>query len=349
MNKNVQLGLAAAVLFLLSVFSYYGSQARAERFERGQKFLSQLNPDNIQLIEIKKGEEHVILKRTEDQFIVASRNGYPAKNEAVNRFIKDILEISLEKEVGGGDSDAEELQTKPGSEESIEITLKSGPDTVMVHFSAGKSTEDGRGRYLQRFDGEDQNIYLSSKGIFLSTGSDQYLDKEIVDVAADQIQAVTAPKFTISTQENQLTLDGIPSGKEVDSAKLTNVTSALKGLSFEKVFLADDSQVQGMAFNQAMTFTLKDDSTYQVATAVKAEKTYIKISATHKNERIGVSMEDSEEQLEEKASVLERMNEVQAFNQRHGSWVYELGDFSAKKFTQTKADLLKDPEKKEKS
>ncbi|CAM2007960.1 DUF4340 domain-containing protein [Acanthopleuribacter pedis] len=349
MNKNAILGLTAAALFLLSVFSYQGTQTRAERFERGQKFLSQLNPDNIKQIDIKKGDEEVVLKRNEDQFVVAGHHGYPAKNESVNRFIKDILEIALEKEAGSGESDAAELHTKPGTEENIEITLKSGPETVMVHFSVGKATEDGRGRYLQRFDGNDQNIYLSSKGIFLSTGNDQFLNKEILDIAAEEIASVSAPDFSITTQENQLALNDVPAGKEVNTSELNNVTSALKGLSFEKVYLADDPQVQGLAFTNSVTFNLKDESDYRVTTAVKDNKTYLKISANHKSQRIGVSMEDSEEQLEEKASLLERMNEVQAFNQRHGSWVYELGDFTAKKFTQTKAGLLKDPEKKEKS
>lgn len=349
MNKNLTLGLAACALFLLSVFSYRSSQVRAERFERGQKFLSQLNPDNIHLIEVKKGEETVVLKRGEETFVVAGENGYPAKNEAVNRFINDVLDISLEKQVGSGDSYAEELETKPGSAECVEITLKNNADKVMVHFSVGKATEDGRGRYLQRFDGEDQTIYLSSKGVFLSTANDQFLDKEILDVAAEDIQAVRAADFTIERQESKLSLANVPGGKEVDETELNNVASALKGLRFEKVFLADDAEVQGLVFNKTVTFALGDESSYQASLAVKGESTYLNIAANHQNERIGVSMEDSKEQLEEKAEVLARMNEVQAFNQRHGSWVYLLGDFTAKKFTQTKAGLLKDPEKKEKS
>ena len=47
MSTNAKLAVLAVLLFVFSVFSYRQSVTRAERFERGQKFLAQLNPDEI--------------------------------------------------------------------------------------------------------------------------------------------------------------------------------------------------------------------------------------------------------------------------------------------------------------
>ena len=78
---------AAALLLVLSAFTYHNSVTRAERFERGQKFLSNLNPDEIAKIELAKGEESTVLERTAggDRFVITSADGYYASNREVNR------------------------------------------------------------------------------------------------------------------------------------------------------------------------------------------------------------------------------------------------------------------------
>ena len=82
-KTNRNLLVAVAVLFLLSALTYKQTTGRADRFQRGQLFLSNLNPDEIATIELSKGEETVTLRRQGDQFTVVEKRGYPASNASV--------------------------------------------------------------------------------------------------------------------------------------------------------------------------------------------------------------------------------------------------------------------------
>lgn len=341
--NNTRLALVALVLMGVSVFTYVQSVTRAERFERGQKFLSQLNADNIFQIVIEKDGETTTLERGEEKFTVAEVNGFPAKNETINRLISDMIKVGLEQPIGSSESLAEELQVNPEHEEAVEVTFKNDSGKIMVHTVIGKTGDDGRGRYVRRLDGDDDTIYLTSDSLFVSTDKSTYLDKQIVDVAAPQLSLIQAPDFAINAGENGvLKLEGVPTSKEEDASQMDQVKNALQRLSFDKVFLADESEVSGLTFDRELTFNLDDNSSYVVQTSKKGERYFMKIRAAYEIERIELSREDTDEQLQEKSEVLSRAEEVSKFNAFHGSWVYELTEPVAQKFRVSKAELLKD-------
>ena len=352
MNVNKILLGTAIVMFALSFFSYRQSVTRAERFERGQKFLSQLNPDNIHEIQISKGEDEVVLKKGKDNFVVASQHNYPAKNETINRFLNDVITIGLEKEVGTGSDLEKELAVVSDAEEATEVVLKNDSGKEMVRFFVGKAAPDGGGNYLKRVDGDDPKIYLSSKGVYLTTSGSSFLDKEIVDVKSDQVVRIEGPDFVIEAEEEggSLKLKDVPSGKK-EGSDVSQVKNLLAGLQFDSVYLADDPEVSSLQFKKAMTVSLSDHSGYEVQVATKDEKTFIRIEGTIDMAKYEASRQvgrdDSEEQLKEKSDVLTRGDEINEFNSFHGSWVYALSDFVGKKFTKSKSDLLEDEEEDE--
>jgi len=344
MKTNSMLGTICLALLVVSALSYRHSVTRAERFERGQKFLAQLNADEIDRIEITRGEEAVTLKRGEESFLVASQHNYPAKNDAINRFINDALSISLEKEVGSGEKLETELELATGTEAATEYVFKNDAGKVLVHFMVGKSSEDGRGSYLKHLNKDDQAVYLSSKGVFLSTKADHFLKKSILDVASDKIQKISGKDFTISDVEGSLKLDNLPAGKK-EGSELSGVKNMLSSLSFDNVFLADDSQVTSLNFNESVSVALKDKSSYKIEVASKDDKHYLRLSAQFDAEQIRLGRDDTKEQLEEYSATLTRNDEVTEFNNFHGSWVYEVSEFTAKKFIKTRAELIEDEKK----
>jgi len=346
--KNTTLLVVTAVLLLVSVFSYNRSIARAERFERGQKFLSQLNADNIHEIQITKGETIVNLRKSDDKFLVTSQHNYPAKNEAVNRFINDTLGIELEKNVGSSDDLAKELEVSEG-EKMIDVVLRNDSGKDMVHFRIGKSSDDGRGNYVQRLDGDDQSIYLSGRGVYLSTEANNFLNKEVLDVSQDKIARIQGLDFVVEEKDGSLQLAGVPAGKK-EGSDVGQVKGMLSGLSFENVFLADDSAVSSLKWGKPIVVDLKDNSGYRVRMATEGETNYLKIEGTYdlsKLEGITIDPNESEEELKKKSELLTRRDEITEFNNFHGSWVYELSNFAAKKFQKTKADLIEDETKDE--
>lgn len=348
MSLNAKLMVAALVLLVGSMFTYRQSVTRAERFERGQKFLSQLNADNIHQIEIVKGEETVLLRKSEDQFLVSSSNNYPAKNESINRFIKEVIDLSLEKNVGDGEALEKELELVD-SDKAILVTLRNDAGKDMVRFRVGKASDDGRGNYVRRLDGDDASIYLSSKGVYLSTSADNFLDKDLLDLKEDDIARIDGKDFVFDRgDDGALALQSVGKGKKESSAA-SQLKSGFGSLRFEKVFLADDAAVKDLAFNERLVVKMKDESSYTFSRAVKDDKSYIRVRAEMDEAKVresaGVRTDDSEEQLKAKSEVLTRYDEVNAFNKLVGSWVYEISSYNADRLFKAKSDLIEDEKK----
>lgn len=349
MTKNKNLLIIAILLMVISVLSYYQSVGRSERFERGQKFLSQLNSDNIDQIEISKGENTVLLKKGDNQFLVASKHNYPAKNESINRFINDSLNITLEKNVGHDDQLAKELEVAEGGEKTIKVVFRDNANKEMVRFVIGKTSDSGQGNYVKRLDNDDQAIYLTSKGVYLSSDSDTFLKKELIDIAEEKLSRIEARDFVVEDSGDGLKLSNLPASKK-ESSQLSQLKGLLKGLSFDKVYLSDETTVSSLAFNKSIKVTLKDDTYYQVLLASSGEKHYLKISATFdmsKLEGMSVGVNDTEEQLKVKSDLLALRDQVNNFNKFHSPWIYEMTEYVAKKFLFSKADLIEDEVKKE--
>ncbi len=339
MKINKILLVVALALMALSVFSYTDSVRRAERFERGQKFLQNLNPDTIAEIEIKKGDETTQLRRDGERFVVTTAGGYPAKNESVNRFVRDVLELGLEKEIGDSESLVEELELTPGSENATEVIFKDEGQQAMVHFLVGKTLDDGGGNYIRRTDGDDNTIYLTSSRVYLNTGQDDFLNKEILNVASTEIAAVHGQGFNIEDQEGSLKLVDLPSGKK-ESSKVSQLTGLLSGLRFTEHFLADAPEVQGLLFRSAVDIDLKDKSGYRVSVASKGDKHYLRIQGYHNAGQLSIAVDADEDEAAGVADQLKRQNEIQEFNDFHGSWVYEVAETTADKVKVTAGDLV---------
>ncbi len=342
MKINQILIAVCVALCALSVFSYTDSVRRAERFERGQKFLQNLNPDSIAEIVLAKGDdEGAHLKRDGDSFAVVDADGYPAKNESVNRFIRDVLKLSLEKKVGSGESLLEELELVAGGENTIDVAFKDANEEEMIHFLVGKSMDDGGGSYVLRTDSDDDTIYLTSSRVYLSTGQDDFLDKEILDVEDTEVAAIRGRGFEISGESGSLALAGMPAGKKT-SSKFNQLKSVLSGLRFSKHYLADAADVQGLYFDSGVEIDLEDGSGYQVAVAAKGDKHYLRIQGYENFGQLTVSPEDDEETTARIAEQLKRQTEIDKFNTFHGSWIYEVTETTANRVNVTPADLVED-------
>ena len=341
MKLNRTLLIVALALFALSVFSYTDSVRRAERFERGQKFLQNLNPDSITEILITKGEDSSHLRRDGERFVVVDADGYPAKNESVNRFVRDVLDVSLEKEVGSGESLLEELELVAGGENTTEVVFKDANQQEMVHFLVGKAMDDGGGNYVLRTDGDDSTIYLTSSRTYFNTGQDDFLDKEIVNVDQSDVAVIRGRGFAIEDQDGSLKLADLPSGKK-ESSKVSQLKSLLSGLRFTKHYLADAQEVLGLVFDASVEVDLKDESGYQVAVANKGDKHYLKIQGYHKAGQLTIAVDAGDEETADVADKLKRQNEIQDFNDFHGSWIYEVTETTADRLRLGMQDLVED-------
>lgn len=341
-KTNRNLLVAVAVLFLLSVLTYRQTASRADRFQRGQLFLPNLNPDEIATIEVSKGEESTTLRRQGDRFTVAEKRGYPASNSSVNRLLRDLLEIGLETEVGRGEGLAAELELEPAGPETVELALADRADKEMVRLRVGQTGEEGRGNYIRRLDEDNASIYLTSQNVFLSSDPASYLEKEIVDHPASEVVRIEGTDFELARAEaeNDLQLVDPPAGRQAKTSEVNRLASILSGLRYDDVFVADDPQVAGLQFRPGLVVHLRDGSSYVLSYAEAEERFFLKIRGENEVQQVAITVDESEEELKEKAEKLSRADEIDAFNDFHGSWVYEISSFTAEKLKLGRADLL---------
>ena len=340
LNRNLL--LVVAVLFLLSALTYRQSAGRADRFQRGQVFLANLNPDDVATIVVSQGDESVTLRRQADRFLVAEKRDYPASNSSVNKLLRDLLEIGLEREVGRGESLQAELEIEPVGAETVEVELVGSGDQEMVRMRLGKTFEEGPGNYVQRFDEEDPAIYLTSSGVHVSTDVGTYLDKLIVDHERSEVSFVSGTDFLLErpVDGGDLALADLPADQQVKSSEISRLESVLSDLRFDEVYVADANEVVGLEFDPALEIGLMDGSGYVLSLARREEKTYLRIRGQNEVQQVAITVDEAEEELREKAAMLTRADEIDSFNSFHGSWVYEIGDFTAKKLELTRKDLV---------
>ena len=345
MNQmNQRLAIAAAVLLALSAFSYWNSVSRAERFESGQKFLPNLNPDEIAQVEVIQGGEQVTLSRDGDRYVVEEVHDYQARNEGVNRLVRNLLDIELAKEVGSGESLAAELGIEPPGEDTVEVALRNAAGSDMVRLRVGDRFTDGSGNYVRRLDGEDNPIYLTEATVLIDSTADQFLQKEIVDAASGDVVRIEGPDFTFSKdgEAAELALERVPSGRREKTSEVGRVKNFLSRLRFSEVHLADDEEVADLTFDGEFRYELEDGSGYVVAVAAREDDRYIRIGGYHTVQQVEIERDTPEEELQEKADILNRAEEMQEFNDYHGSWVYKLDSFTGEKLDLRRADLIED-------
>lgn len=338
MKLNQRLAIVAGALLVASVWTYQASVSRSQRFERGQRFLPNLNPDDVASIMLSAGDDTVTLERGDDGFTVAEINGYPASNTAVNRVLRSLVELELEKEVGVGDELFDELGLSADADGSLEVALRDATDQDMVRLIVGNDFEGG-GSYLLRIDGDGGPAFLSTRRATFSSSPDSFLDKEIVKVEGDLVERIDGPDFAITRTEDGLKLDGVPNGREETPAAMNRIKRVLGQLRFDEVFLADDARVRGLRLEPRLDLRLTDGSGYRLAVAERDGEHFLQIAGYHTVDRVTVDRDESDQQLEAKAEILERADEMARFNRFHGSWIYRISDSTADTINLRKEDL----------
>ncbi|MEJ2084350.1 MAG: DUF4340 domain-containing protein [Acidobacteriota bacterium] len=340
LNRNLM--IVVAVLLVFSALTYRQSVTRADRFQRGQIFLANLNPDEIAKVELVQGEDRVTLARQGDLFVVVEKEGYPASNSAVNRLLRGLLEIGLEQEVGSGKDLASELGIDPVGEETTEIALFDSTGKEMVRVRIGKAFEDGAGRYVKRLDGEGSPIYLTTGALSLSADASSYLEKEILDQDRSRVVRIEGRDFELIREEDetQLRLAGAKDGIDLKTSEVNRLQGLVSGLRFDQVYLSDDSEVADLVFERAVTVDLDDGSGYVFSVASRDDRSFVRLQGFHTVTQVAITRDESEEELAEKAEVLTRADEIEDFNKFHGSWTYELGDWAAESLDLSRSDLI---------
>jgi hypothetical protein len=274
--------------------------------------------------------------------VVAEKRDFPASNSAVNKLLRDLLDIGLEREIGRGEDLQAELEIEPVGPDTVAIDLGDAGGQTMVQMRVGKTFADGPGHYIQRLDEPDAAIYLTSSSVQVATDASSFLDKIIVDHDGSQVAFVAGPDFRLgrAAEGEDLTLQNLPAGQKVRSSEVGRLESLLDGLRFDDVFVADAGEVTGLEFDRLLEIGLLDGSSYQLSLAQRDERSFLRIRGNNEVQQVAITVDEAEEELREKAEQLSRADEIDEFNRFQGSWIYEISEFTANKLLVEREDLI---------
>ena len=310
-----------------------------------EHLLQGLDPADIYTVEIGTGEEAVRLTRQEAQFVVATKENYPASVTQINELLTQCLDLKPSELISQSASNHEDLEVTEDAAQHV-IRFLDPEDKVITGLIIGKTREGGNGQYVRQVGKDD--VYLSTNIPYLRTSGTDYLDQDLLSAEKEDIQSIslTGPKGTceLVKQEgdNQYKYVNLPDGKQLVSNVATSLFGALSSLRFDDVMKQAPTDV---TFDSSLVCKLTSQEVYAFKLGQKGEDTYLTCQADYLGEKsvqLNTSQKDSKEELEKKEAVLLAQEKVQKFNLKNKGWAYKIPKWKADTLLKTPEDLLED-------
>jgi hypothetical protein len=327
MNKKHIYFLAAFVIGLILLVTSYQVGERSESSRDGglilDGFAAQAN--NIRRVELQfpDDQERFAILRKGDTWVVDVRDDYRADFAKLAVLVAALAEARIvEEKTSNPDNYAQLGVDDPAAGGSGTHVTLSG-EGFEYELIVGKSAQ-GVFRYARV--PSDQTSYLVDQALDMPSSPDDWLVKEIVDLAADRIRRVTithadGETITIekqSAEDANYSAPNIPAGRELSYPSVGNsIAGALSGLTFEAVRKA-------RAAEPATTTVLEtwDGLTVTASIVSEDDGNWLSISA------LAAESEDAD-----------------TINERLAEWQYRIADFKMNQLTRHWEDILKSDDK----
>lgn len=244
--------------------------------------------DAITAVRIVKagGTPAVEMKRGQTGWTVSDRANYPADDAKLRKLITSLSDAKLvEEKTSNPESYAtlgvEDISNAAASGIQIEIDGPKQPLKLIV----GKQGSGGQSQYVRRA-GEPQS-WLVNKDIDTSASADQWVEKSIVNIAADRIQsaevtvASAKPYSAVkkSRADADFTVEGLPKGKELSSPSAADSFATV----LASLMLSDVQSASTMSGEPTARATIKtfDGLVAEASGWKKDDKRYIALKTSY--------------------------------------------------------------------
>ncbi len=243
--------VAAGVLVALS-FLHFGAKKHSGEIKMGEKLFADLQVNTVASLTIADSENKVTLVKGDTVWQVEERNGYPANFDELRDMVVNLSRLKIGRSfIGSTESLARlSLMAPSASDPSArgkQVTLKDPSGKILADVILGqiRKTDGGGdgGQYLKKADA-DTVFLVDGNFRFLKTAPSQWLEKEILDVKADQVASVTCyagdaptPIYALVRPEKgeAARLTPVLTGRTADPAKIEQVFDALAPLTLDDV------------------------------------------------------------------------------------------------------------------
>jgi len=366
-NRNLMiLGLAAAVMVAWAVIQANLANKPISRAAVPSYLIQGLDPDQIASITIGTGRDQVILTRRRTDFLVTSKDNYPAKTDEINKLISSCLDIQTTELYSDNPANFKDLGVDEETARNV-VKFYKADSSLLTGVVISQPKEQGRGTYVRQIT--DNRVYLTTEPVWIKSQSMDYIDQLLTNVTGENIKSVTVsyPDETYVLRsvegrdltkggsvgdDKKITLDNPPEGKKLKENVADRVFTALANLRFDDV--NTESSQMHLKFDRRYICRLNDSTVYTFWLAKENDRWFAKCDAEFEDKTPVTKTQgevESEEQLKEKEAKLLARDAAEEFSDIHKGWVYRLLTYRAENLVKPLSELVEDlpPEEKQKA
>ena len=371
--------LAVVVLGGLGLWLRYQNTSayRPTAGRMGEKVLGEFDVNAVARVTIRKGSNQVDLVKTDGQWTVQQRGGYPANFGDLSGVLRTLWELKVTQPVEVGDSQLGRLELLPSEAEDqdkagtlIDLKDAEGKDVQQVLLGkqhrkepSGPSPYGGDegwpdGRYVMAGNGSEPGAVSLVTEAFsnVQTKPEQWLDKDFFKVEKIRSINVTYPgaeatnSFAVTRDSDTADLELVDPqpGEALDSSKVSGLKSVLGYPSFNDIVLDPQPEVTGLDDPKVGQIETFDDFTYTIKVGNTdaddgAYYVQVAVEATIPEAREAPedeSEEDKERLDKEFQEKIDKLKEKLAKEQALGKWTYLASKWSFDSLFKKRSELM---------
>ena len=337
----------------------------------GALVLPGLPVNDIVAMVVKDSAGSLRLEKRDGVWSVPDAGGYRADFEKVRALLVTLKELKVAQPVPGGDAYLERLNLQaPGEGVTAAGTLVTFLGTgdkelasLIVgkdHLQKGESPNPymggnwPNGKYI-RVPGSGLVGLVTERFYAVTTQKANWLDKEFFKVGEKQEIGLTRAgqsvyEFKRAKKGDNLALTGLQEGEELDSGKVSALSSALSYATFDEV-AAKDVKPEETGLNEPQVCRILDfdgvEYTVSIGRKTEAGKYYLTVAAKDVglSERVKAEGETEDAakaaDAEFKKALGERQKRVQDIREKLSSWVYLVSSYTVEPILKERKDFLK--------
>lgn len=371
-GKTFLVLLAAAGLLVALSYFRFGDGKQTGAVKMGDKLFAELPVNEVASVTIADSENRVTLVRGDKVWQVEERDGFPADFDKLRDTVVKLSRLKIGRSFTGSPESMARLSlTVPSDPQAPtggkRITLKDSSEKIVADVILGQTrqTEGGGsgGQYLKRADA-DTVFLVDGSFRFLKTAPAEWLQKEVLNVKADEVASVTCytgdardPVYTLARAEKgaPARMTPVPAGRIADTAKIDQVFDALAPLTLDDVRAGAGTPPPGQTHRTRLVYHLYDGRLISIFPEYDHKDNYfLQVTAETSTEKTGGADavesasgdgETTDGRAAEAGAGLPVPKTAQQINEELSPWIFSVKKWQFDSFFTQPASLLEEVKK----
>ncbi len=363
-KRLMLMAILAIALVALAIGSYKlrdyrrESASQGKGFQRGDLLMEAVKERITEIARIeyaKNTTDTVVLARNEtNAWMLESHHGYPADPEKINALVVELADAKAQARLANNPEKYETFGLKDSQGELGTLTIQDEAAKEIARLAIGATHSGssqqpggprGGGRYV--LVDQDPRVYLVAQEFYnLGTNVTDWAQRQIANIPSDQIIAVTIDHNTTETvtvdwRSGSAAVSDLAPDRKAKVTAMNPVRGMLASLEMTDVLPANTEKKAEWLPQTTVTATAKDGTVYTIQTWQDEEDTpYIALSAAYGEMFLTADDEATTESLEAaKKAAKDAEGAVDAFNEKHSPWIYEVASYTGDKFLKKRSDV----------